>query len=446
MQQVKGLVRLLTIPVLFFSANGYWYFWQTKNWGLLAALSAVFLFVNIAPRGFVKRPPTFRLRMCDSGCELLVLFLTTAVLSVLYHIVIAFFLFPQQWTVWVFSALTAVCVETVVFWNGIIRVYGTSVQLGIRLRVIGILCGWIPIANLVALCMIIGTASREVAFETKKVELDRARASYQVCGTRYPLLLVHGVFFRDFKFPNYWGRIPAELEKNGAVLYYGNHESASSVADSGAQLTARIKEIVQATGCGKVNVIAHSKGGLDIRYAVGCLDAAPYVASITTVNTPHRGCLFVDELLQKFSVKTQQMIAGGYNAALKKLGDKHPDFLTAVGDLTAAGCRRLGEQMGEDLPRDIYCQSIGSKLNRAVNGKFPLNVSYWIAKHYSGANDGLVSADSFRWGEDYTFLTVNGKRGISHGDMIDLNRENIPEFDVREFYVQLVARLKTKGL
>lgn len=81
-----------------------------------------------------------------------------------------------------------------------------------------------------------------------------------------------------------------------------------------------------------------------------------------------------------------------------------------------------------------------------MNGKFPLNVSYWIAKHYSGANDGLVSADSFRWGEDYTFLTVNGKRGISHGDMIDLNRENIPEFDVREFYVQLVARLKTKGL
>ena len=27
-------------------------------------------------------------------------------------------------------------------------------------------------------------------------------------------------------------------------------------------------------------------------------------------------------------------------------------------------------------------------------------------------------------------------RGISHGDMIDLNRENIRDFDVREFYVR----------
>ena len=30
--------------------------------------------------------------------------------------------------------------------------------------------------------------------------------------------------------------------------------------------------------------------------------------------------------------------------------------------------------------------------------------------------------------------------------MIDLNRENIEGFDVREFYVQLVAELKTHGL
>ena len=43
------------------------------------------------------------------------------------------------------------------------------------------------------------------------------------------------------------------------------------------------------------------------------------------------------------------------------------------------------------------------------------------------------------------FLTTNTKRGISHGDMIDLNRENIAEFDVREFYVQLVNMLKVHG-
>ena len=59
--------------------------------------------------------------------------------------------------------------------------------------------------------------------------------------------------------------------------------------------------------------------------------------------------------------------------------------------------------------------------------------------------DGLVGEKSFPWGADFKYLTVEGKRGISHGDVIDLNRENIPGFDVREFYVKLVHDLKTKG-
>jgi len=98
------------------------------------------------------------------------------------------------------------------------------------------------------------------------------------------------------------------------------------------------------------------------------------------------------------------------------------------------------------VPKGIICNCIGSKLNHAANGKFPLNFSYYLVKHFDGPNDGLVGEQSFGWGENYTFLTVQGKRGISHGDMIDLNRENIPGFDVREFYVKLVYNLKRQGL
>lgn len=61
------------------------------------------------------------------------------------------------------------------------------------------------------------------------------------------------------------------------------------------------------------------------------------------------------------------------------------------------------------------------------------------------ANDGLAGEESFAWGQDYQFLTIKGKRGISHADMNDLNRENIPGFDVREFFVQIVEGLKRKG-
>lgn len=105
--------------------------------------------------------------------------------------------------------------------------------------------------------------------------------------------------FQDFEHLNYWGRIPAELEANGAVIYYGNHNSAAAVRDSAKELAERIHQIVIKTGCEKVNVIAHSKGGLDMRAAIALTDIAPYVASLTTINTPHRGCQFADYLLGK---------------------------------------------------------------------------------------------------------------------------------------------------
>ena len=88
---------------------------------------------------------------------------------------------------------------------------------------------------------------------------------------------------------------------------------------------------------------------------------------------------------------------------------------------------------------------MGSQMNCAASGRFPLNMAYPLVKHFDGANDGLVSADSARFGERFTLLTTPKGRGISHGDMIDLNRENIPGFDVREFYVNLVHDLKEKG-
>lgn len=94
----------------------------------------------------------------------------------------------------------------------------------------------------------------------------------------------------------------------------------------------------------------------------------------------------------------------------------------------------------------MLCCSVGSVLPKASGGQFPLNFSYHLVKYFDGANDGLVSEDSFTWGEQYTLLSPKGTRGISHGDMIDLNRQNIPDFDVREFYVELVRDLKNRGL
>ena len=400
-----------------------------------------FMWIQIMPNPGNRRVANGRLRVCADGSELLIIFLVASCLSGGAYL---FWLLRYGYSLpWLIGGIAAFILLAGTFWNGIIRVYVTSVQLGVKQRIIGVLCGLIPVVHLFALIAIIRITRREVREEAAKNTLNQSRAKDKICATEYPLLLVHGVFFRDFRYLNYWGRIPKELEKNGAVIYYGNHQSALSVEDSGRELAARIREITEQTGCGKVNIIAHSKGGLDCRSAITHFGAAPYVASLTTVNTPHRGCLFADYLLHIAPEGLKHTLASGYNAALKRLGDQTPDFIAAVTDLTNESCLRFNANT-PDAPT-VYYQSIGSKLNHATNGKFPLNFSYPIVKYFDGENDGLVSEASCPWGSRHQYLTVCGKRGISHGDMIDLNRENIPGFDVREFYVQLVADLKKQG-
>lgn len=419
---------------------------------LLALLLLVLLMmVVLRPLGR-ESLPTRRIRTLVGGAELLQLFLVTATANVVS--VLAFLGYVSPWEhsgygrsmgflVCLVHILAVVMAEAAVFWGGMLRVYCTSVQLGLKHRVLAALCGWIPFLNIWYLLKIIRIVSDEVEFDTEKWELDETRAENEICKTQYPFLLVHGVFFRDYRYINYWGRIPKELRRNGATVYYGQQQSAAAVEDSGRELAARIRQIVEETGCGKVNIIAHSKGGLDSRAAIAHQGMGPYVATLTTINTPHRGCIFAEYLLGKVPEAARRKIAETYNAAMRRMGDENPDFLAAVTDLTASACAARNAVTPDD-PGVVY-ESIMSYCKRARNGKFPLNMTYPIVKHFDGRNDGLVAVDSARWGSRFTLLEPTGKRGISHGDVVDLNRENIPGFDVREFYVNLAADLKCRG-
>lgn len=402
-----------------------------------------FIFLNLILIFSVRKLPESRLKICAYGCRMLICFLITCLAEVIYLLVNIPMLFNGEIKEWLLSLLFVVVTECVVFWFGIIPVYISSKQLGMKWRVIGLICGWIPVANLIVLFNIIRIASAEYKFESYRIKLNNERKSRQICKTKYPILMVHGVFFRDFEYFNYWGRIPKDLEDNGATIFYGNHHSAASVADCGVELSERIKEIVESTGCEKVNIIAHSKGGLDSRYAISKCGMEKYVASLTTINTPHRGCEFADYLLNKMPQGLKDGVAATYNATLHKLGDENPDFIAAVTDLTASACEKFNDEIFDS--QEVYYKSIGSKMNVASSGRFPLNFSHHLVKYFDGANDGLVGEKSFPWGKDYTFLNIAGVRGISHGDMIDLNRENIKGFDVREFYVNLVSQLRENG-
>lgn len=367
---------------------------------LVLLLLVLLLMVVLRPLGR-ESLPTRRIRTLAGGAELLQLFLVTATANVVS--VLAFLGYVSPWEhsgygrsmgflVCLVHILAVVVAEAAVFWGGMLRVYCTSVQLGLKHRVLAALCGWIPFLNIWYLLKMIRIVSDEVEFETEKWELNETRAENEICKTQYPLLLVHGVFFRDYRYINYWGRIPKELRRNGATVYYGQQQSAAAVEDSGRELAARIRQIVEETGCGKVNIIAHSKGGLDSRAAIAHQGMGPYVATLTTINTPHRGCIFAEYLLGKVPEAARRKIAETYNAAMRRMGDENPDFLAAVTDLTASACAARNAVTPDD-PGVVY-ESVMSYCKRARNGKFPLNMTYPIVKHFDGRNDGLVAVDS----------------------------------------------------
>lgn len=446
---IKFIRRIVGSLMIFLAANIPLLHKTGVSTAWCVLLGIVFLILNIAPASDYKWMPNRRHRICAGGCELLIYFLISTAVSIVYMVSMipgvfpGHVLFSEHKSIWFINLFCIILMENIVFWNGIIRVYCTSFQIGMKWRIIGAVCGMLPIVHLFVLYRIIRIAYDESIFESEKLLFIEEHKTDELCKTKYPLLLVHGVFFRDFKYFNYWGRIPKMLEENGAVIYYGNHQSAASVVDSAAELAERIKTIMEEIGCEKVNIIAHSKGGLDSRYMISLLGMDQYVASLTTINTPHRGCVFADYLLGKMPQAMKDKLADGYNVALMKLGDENPDFIAAVTDLTASACEVFNQKVF-DKP-GVYYQSVGSKLNVASDGRFPLNFSHHLVQYFDGPNDGLVAESSFPWGEEFTFLTTNGKRGISHGDMIDLNRENIKEFDVRGFYVELVNRLKERG-
>ena len=106
------------------------------------------------------------------------------------------------------------------------------------------------------------------------------------CCLKYPLLMVHGMGFRDRKHLCYWGRIPKVLESQGANVFFGHQDAVGSVEGNADIIAKSLDEVLKITGAPKVNILAHSKGGLESRYLYnhGYSDK---IASITTIDTPH---------------------------------------------------------------------------------------------------------------------------------------------------------------
>lgn len=441
--------RLWNIFVLLWIGNLL--FWNQLGLSLPAVLfllpptMAGYILVQANPRYIFGKRFSKNAEAMMAGYELLLTAATTFLIEIFLYLLLFLWLHAEL-PLWICitNGVLAALLLFITALNGFIRIMATSKQLGIVMRFALLLTWWIPIVNFFVLAKACKIVRHEYFFEQVREERDNIRQISEICRTRYPILMVHGIFFRDWQIFNYWGRIPAALVRNGARIYYGQQQSAAAIEDSAAEIKSQILRIIAETGCEKVHIIAHSKGGLDARYAISCLGMASYVASLTTINTPHGGCRFVDDILKKSPKGLVKWVSGRYNRMFCKLGDKNPDFYRGVCDLTWERSQAFAVQVPP--AQGVLYQSVMSRMKNMWSAGFPLNLGYCLVHRQEGDNDGLVAVASAGYGTYLGTLTGRKRRGISHGDMIDLFRKDIPGFDVCEFYVGIVSSLKQRGL
>ncbi|HUT78722.1 MAG TPA: triacylglycerol lipase [Polyangia bacterium] len=325
---------------------------------------------------------------------------------------------------------------------GIWRILLTSRRLGIGKRLLFLVLGWIPVANAAMGLWFCRIARQEFARELIRTERQNQRVESRICETRYPILMLHGVGFRDYRYLNYWGRIPNLLMRNGATVHYGHQQAWGTIEANAAEIRETVQRIVGETGSEKVNIIAHSKGGLDARYLISGLAMGDRVASLTTISTPHRGSELVI-VLRRLSDEKYRRICGFIDARFRRLGDANPDAYTASRQLLPEYLEGFNERYPDDP--GVYYQSYAARMKKPTSDGL-LAIPNAIMKLVSSDNDGLVTIESAAWGDFKGTFESSTHRGISHGDLIDLMRQDYEGFDIAEEYVKIVSGLKQRGL
>lgn len=253
------------------------------------------------------------------------------------------------------------------------------------------------------------------------------------CQTRYPIVLVHGMNCRDERPIFYWGRIPKTLRSHGARVYLGGQDAWGTVAGNAEQLRKTVLRVLERERCGKVNLIAHSKGGLEARYLISKLGMAEHTATLTTLSTPHRG----SRTAQWFAERRILMAPYGWcsNRFWRLLGDEAPRFRETLNDLSAAAAET---RECPDAP-GVFYQSWGARLGGSLHD--PVMALFGaVCRPLDGETDGLVSPDSARWGEYRGTL-----ERVSHQDLADALQRDLPHFKPCAFHVRLVRELAKKG-
>lgn len=219
-----------------------------------------------------------------------------------------------------------------------------------------------------------------------------------------PIVLVHGIanpnslkgfagelkipFLGNIKLFPYFRGIASHLTKNGfGPILQPVLDFAAPSAERAHTLQAQVQAFLNETGAEKVNIIAHSMGGLDSRRMIADLGMADKVASLTTIGTPHHGTVLADHVDNKAG---DPLIAAA-NRFLKI-------DITGGLDLRIPDCEAFNARMEDaEAKNSVFYQTYSSHpTEKMLFGPFLLTYRF-IRDHGGGENDALVPVDSQAW-------------------------------------------------
>ncbi len=247
--------------------------------------------------------------------------------------------------------------------------------------------------------------------------------------TRYPLVLMHGA--GGMTQPDYFHGVPQFLDSLGFTVLETQVSSQLPVTQRADVLRAQILAAFPAPTT-RVNLIAHSLGGIDARALIGLPGMADKVVSLTTLGSPHRGTPIVDMILAANTMPFQQTLT---NILLGAFGMN----LALLGEVNTTAMQTVFNPAHPDDPRVFY-QSFAGIADPVGQTGVPVSVNYagsWPFVFAGGGdNDGLVPVSSAMWGL---------WRGVELADHGDLAGARPAVFDPFPFYTAIALDLAARG-
>lgn len=248
----------------------------------------------------------------------------------------------------------------------------------------------------------------------------------------YPIILVHGIIVKEFLFFKAFGGIEKRLRKAGFAVFTADTDGFGTIEGNAVQLKAFTEKVLAETGAEKVHFIAHSKGGLDAKFALSALGLKEHAASLTTLCTPHRGSGIATWLYRR-PRWLMKFIAFWINLWYRICRDKHPD--------SYAVCQQLRSSENEISfggLDGVYCQSFSAVIETCKDD-FLLSIPLLLSRHCKeGQSDGIVTVESSRFA-NYRGNCLDEK--VSHSEIIGLSRHKKKRERVYQFYIDLCNEL-----